>query len=78
MHIGFALPIFSRETFGRMTNHIILSIPDLARQPNVEDFVGNIKRLHKVFYHVFMNRYILGLEAYWKYHSSKGTAEGKS
>lgn len=64
MYVSSALLIFSRGAFGGNTNHTILSIPDLARQSNIEDFVGNIKRICEVLYYVFMNRYILGLEAY--------------
>ena len=78
VHVGSALPIFSRGAFGGNTNHTILSIPDLARQSNIEDFVGNIRRICEVLYYVFMTGYISGLEACWKRYSSKGTAEGRS
>ena len=78
MHVGSALPIFARGAFGGNTKHTIISIPDLACQPNPEEFVGNIRRLSEVLYYVFMNGYISGLEACWKCDSSKGTAEGRS
>lgn len=78
MHAGCALPIFARGAFGGNTTHTILSVPDLARQSNPEDFVGNVRRLSEVLYYVFMNGYISGLEACWKCDSSKGTAEGRS
>lgn len=55
----------------------ILSVLDLTRQPNSEDFGGNTRRLSQFLYYVFMNGYMSGLEACWKCDSSKGTAEGR-
>lgn len=77
MHVGSALPIFAKGAFGGNTKHTTISVPDSDSQSNpTEGFVGNIRRLSEVLYYVFMNGYISGLEACWKYDSSKGTAEG--
>lgn len=78
MHICSTLPIFLKGTFDRTTNHIILSIIDLTCQSNIEGFIKNVKKICEVFYYIFINRYILGLEAYWKRYNSKKTVKRRS
>lgn len=64
LHIGFALLIFIRGAFRENIKYIIISILDLAFQPNLEESIGNIKKHFKTFYYIFINGYILGLEIY--------------
>lgn len=62
MHIGFALPIFSRGVLGRTTNFTIFFVLYLTCQSNIKDFIENIRKICKTYYQVFMNKYILGLK----------------
>lgn len=74
-HVGSALPIFARGTFGKNTK---ISVPDSTYRSDPEKFVGEIRRLSEVLYYVFMKGYISELEAYWKCSNSNKTAEGKT
>lgn len=60
-----------KVTFGKITK---LSVPDSTYRADPEKVVGETRRLSEVLYYIFMRRYILRLEAYWKCSNSNRTA----